>query len=166
MRVEKDVTINAPIEKVYEMWTDFENFPRFMKHVESVTRTGEDKLHWKAKLGPIEKEWDAQIKAMVPNRTVTWASTSGAENAGAVTLSQRGHITELHVVIEYDPTWFEALGDTLTQTTSRNVEEDLERFKRLAEGNDPEKAEAGGGPKMGQHGSEESNPFYDKDRDS
>ncbi|HUP28171.1 MAG TPA: SRPBCC family protein, partial [Chloroflexia bacterium] len=42
MRVEKDVTINAPIDKVYEMWTDFENFPRFMKHVESVKRSGEN----------------------------------------------------------------------------------------------------------------------------
>ena len=166
MRVEKDITINAPIETVYRMWTDFENFPRFMKHVESVRRSGDDTLHWKARLGPIEKEWDAEIKGLVPNRSVTWASTSGAENAGAVTLSQRGNITELHVVIEYDPTWFEALGDTITQTTSRNVEEDLERFKRLAEGNDPDKAEVGGGPKMGQHGSEGSNPFYDKDRNS
>ena len=164
MRVEKDVTINAPIEKVYEMWTDFENFPSFMKHVESVTRTGENTLHWKAKLGPIEKEWDAEIRGLVPNRTVTWCSTSGAENAGAVTLSQRGNITELHVVIEYDPTWIEAIGDTITQTTSRNVEEDLERFKRLAEGNDPDKAGGNSGPKMGQHGSENNSPFYNKDR--
>lgn len=154
MRVEKDVTINAPISRVYEMWTDFENFPSFMKHVESVRRSGESTLHWKAKLGPIEKEWEAEIKAMVPNRSITWHSTTGADNAGAVTLSERGHITDMHVVIQYDPTWFEALGDTLTQTTSRSVEEDLERFKRLAEGNDPDKADAEGGPHPGEHGAE------------
>ena len=33
MRVEKDLTINAPVEKVYSMWTDFENFPTFMSRV-------------------------------------------------------------------------------------------------------------------------------------
>ena len=152
MRVEKDVTINAPIDKVYAMWTDFENFPSFMRHVESVTRAGDNMLHWKAQIGPFEKEWDAEIQAMVPNRSVTWHSTSGADNAGAVTLSERGNITEMHVVIQYDPTWFEAIGDAVTKTLSRNVEEDLERFKRLAEGRDPENADADAGPHMGEHG--------------
>ena len=152
MRVEKDVTVNAPIDRVYAMWTDFENFPSFMEHVDSVTRTGEHDLHWKAKLGPIEKEWDAEIKALVPNRSITWRSTTGAENAGAVTLSQRGNITEMHVVIQYEPTWLEALGDTITGTMSRSVEADLDRFKRLAEGHDPDKANGDAGPKKGQHG--------------
>lgn len=165
MRVEKDITVNASIEKVYSMWTDWENFPSFMKHVESVKQTGDKQLHWKAQLGPITKEWDAEIQGLVPNRTVTWRSTTGAENAGAVTMSERGNVTEMHVVIQYDPTWFEALGDTITQTTSRSVEEDLERFKRLAEGHDPEKANTSGKPAMGEHGAQGSNPLYKKERD-
>jgi uncharacterized membrane protein len=152
MRVEQDITVNAPIDKVYAMWTDFENFPSFMKHVESVTRVGDHALHWKASLGPVKKEWDAEIKALVPNRSVTWHSTTGADNAGAVTLSERGNITEMHVVIQYEPTWLEAIGEAATHTLSRSVEEDLERFKRLAEGHDPEKADSSGGPEMGQHG--------------
>ena len=118
----------------------------------SVTRQGDHALHWKAKLGPIEKEWDAEIKALIPNRSVTWHSTTGADNAGAVTLSERGNITEMHVVIQYEPTWFEALGDTLTRTMSRSVEDDLERFKLLAEGHDPSNANGDSGPKKGQHG--------------
>ncbi len=152
MRVEKDITVNAPIDKVYGMWTDFENFPSFMHHVESVVRMGDHDLHWKAKLGPVTKEWDATVKALVPNRAVTWHSTTGADNSGAVTLSERGHITEMHVVIQYEPTWFEALGDTVTHTMSRSVEDDLERFKLIAEGQDPEKADGSADPKKGQHG--------------
>jgi uncharacterized membrane protein len=162
MRIEKDLTINAPVDKVYAMWTDFERFPSFMKHVESVTRTGDNKLHWKAQIGPITKEWEAEIQAMVPNRSVTWHSTSGARNAGAVTLSERGSITELHVVIQYDPTWFEALGDAVTQSTSRSVEEDLERFKRLAEGRDPEQTDADASPHKGQHGAQGSDLIYSR----
>jgi uncharacterized membrane protein len=166
MRIEKDITVNAPVEQVYSLWTDFENFPSFMKHVDSVKKTGEDTLHWKAQLGPITKEWDAKIQGLVPNRTVTWRSTTGADNAGAVTMSQRGHITEVHVVIEYDPTWFETLGDIVTQTTSRSVEEDLERFKRLAEGNDPEKADKAGSPSAGEHGAHGGTDLlYHKERD-
>ena len=45
----------------------------------------------------------------------------GAENAGAVTLSERGNITEMRVVIDYDPTWLEAAGDAVTGTLSRSV---------------------------------------------
>src|SRR5205823_943843 len=90
MRVEKDIVVNAPVERVYQLWTDFENFPQFMTHVEEVRRTGERTLHWRAKLGPRLVEWDAEIRAMVPNRTVTWHSTSGADNAGAVTLAEKG----------------------------------------------------------------------------
>ena len=152
MRVEKDLTINAPIDKVYAMWADFDNFPSFMKHVESVTRKSDNKLHWKARIGPVEREWDAEIQAMVPNRSVTWRSTTGAENAGAITFSERGNITEMHVVISYDPGWLGSLGDTVTNALSRDVEEDLERFKRLAEGTDPNKAGTDAGPHLGEHG--------------
>jgi uncharacterized membrane protein len=157
MRVEKDITINAPVDKVYALWTNWEQFPTFMKQVESVERTGDKKLRWKAKIGPVTKEWEAEIQGLSPNKSITWRATSGADNAGAVTLSERGNITEAHVVISYDPTWFEALGDAVTKTMSRNLEEDLERFKRLAEGRDPEQAESDGGPHLGEHGTGDHN---------
>lgn len=152
MRVEKDLTVNAPIEKVYGMWTDFENFPSFMEHVQSVKKTGDRDLHWKAKIGPVEKEWDAEIQGLVPNRTVTWRSRSGAENAGAVTLSQRGHLTEMHVVIEYEPTWLESIGDAISGSLERSVEEDLERFRLKAEGHDPNRSDHEVSTSKGEHG--------------
>jgi uncharacterized membrane protein len=152
MRVEKDLTVNAPVDKVYGMWTDFENFPSFMEHVQSVKKTGDDSLHWVAKIGPVEKEWDAEIQGLVKNRTVTWRSTSGAENAGAVTLSERGHLTEMHVVIQYEPTWLEAIGDAVTGTLERSVEQDLERFKRIAEGRDPNLSDGEVSTHKGEHG--------------
>jgi uncharacterized membrane protein len=152
MRVEKDLTVNAPVEKVYKMWTDFENFPSFMEHVQSVKKLGDRDMHWVAKIGPVRKEWDAEIHGMAPNRSVTWRSKSGAENAGAVTLSERGHLTEMHIVIQYEPTWLETIGDAVTGTLERSVEEDLERFKRLAEGHDPKRAGGEIDTSKGEHG--------------
>ena len=99
-----------------------------------VTATGEDTYHWKASFGPRVIEWDAKVVGLVPNRVVTWRSTSGAENAGAVNLAEQGNITLMQVVIEYHPTWFEGLLDTITQEMSRSVEGDLERFKHFGRG--------------------------------
>jgi uncharacterized membrane protein len=152
MRVENDVTINAPVAKVYKMWTGFERFPSFMEHVESVRKIGDRQLHWKARIGPVEKEWDAEIEGLTENRAVTWRSTSGADNAGAVTLSERGNITEMHVVIDYEPTWLESMSGAVTGALQRSVEEDLQRFKRLAEGSDPNLAAGGVSTSEGQHG--------------
>ena len=118
-----------------------------------------------ARFGPVVKEWDAEIRGLVPNRSVTWQSTSGADNAGAVTLSERGNITEMHVVIQYNPTWFEAITDTITSAVSHGVEQDLERFKRLAEGKDPEKAGTSSKPHMGEHGSQSKQAIYSRERE-
>ena len=82
MRVEKDVTVNAPIEKVYGLWTDFTNFPRFMNNIKLVTDKGGNTYHWKAKVGPIEKEWDAQVKGLVPTGGVDLAVHLGRRERG------------------------------------------------------------------------------------
>src|SRR3954471_3283502 len=136
MRVEKELAVNAPVDRVYALWTDFENFPRFMNHVDSVRGTGDQTYHWKARFGPRAVEWDAKVVGMVPNRSVTWRSTSGAENAGAVNLAAQGNVTLMQVVIEYHANWFEGLVATVSGEMSRAVEADLDRFKRLAEGQD------------------------------
>jgi uncharacterized protein YndB with AHSA1/START domain len=142
MRVEKELVVNAPVSTVYALWTDFENFPRFMSHVESVTKVSDDTYHWKAKVGLRNREWDARVVGLVPNRSVTWRSVEGEENAGAVNLAEQGNVTMMQVVIEYHPNWFEGVLDTVTHEMSRSVEADLEKFKRLAEGTEGEAAQA------------------------
>ena len=45
--VTESIIVNCPISTVYNQWTQFEDFPRFMEGVESVTQT-DDKgnVHW------------------------------------------------------------------------------------------------------------------------
>src|SRR4051795_5900458 len=109
MRVEKELVVNAPVERVYQLWTDFENFPKFMEHVQEVRRSGDSNLHWKAHIGGRTGEWDARVVGLVETRSVTWRSTNGSENAGAVTLASSGNTTLMHVVIEYEPSLIEAV---------------------------------------------------------
>ena len=37
----KTIIVGARVDDAYEAWANFENFPRFMKHVKSVTKTGD-----------------------------------------------------------------------------------------------------------------------------
>src|SRR5918993_3878957 len=62
IKVEKSVVVNRPVQEVYQFWRNFENLPRFMDHLESVTVIGETRSHWVAK-GPVgtKVEWDAII---------------------------------------------------------------------------------------------------------
>src|SRR5690606_32689050 len=51
VNVQKSIRIQAPIETVYRVWTDFEQMPSFMKHVVHVrplrSREGEHEDRWR-----------------------------------------------------------------------------------------------------------------------
>lgn len=133
-RTQKQITVNAPVDRVYAMWTDWERFPRFMSNVEQVSVTG-DMTHWKAKIFGTTQEWDARITETTPNKTVAWQSTSGATNNGIVSFVPNGDQTEVLLAIDYDPPAgpIGDLVDSATNIMDKNVEEDLQNFKQLIE---------------------------------
>lgn len=108
VRVDKAVTINRPAEELYRLWRDFENLPRFMSHLDSVTVQSGNRSHWVAS-GPFGRpvEWDAEIINEETNRLIAWRSVNGAavESAGSVRFASHpgGHGTEVRVKIEYMP---------------------------------------------------------------
>ena len=60
-QVTKDIIVKANIDDVYAIWADFEQFPRFMTYIKSITKTGERSSHWVIER-PLGKdlEWDAR----------------------------------------------------------------------------------------------------------
>ena len=135
-RVEKEIVVNAPVSKVYEAWTDFESFPRFMQNVEQVSRDGKDMLYWKASVGPLgDREWHAKIIDMTKDEKVVWRSTDGDYNAGAVLLYPENGGTRVKVTFEYDPPAgpIGDIADKVFQITPGSVEDDLKRFKEMVE---------------------------------
>ncbi len=135
------VTINKPAAELYRYWHDFTNLPRFMHHLESVEILGEGRSHWKAK-APLGQsvEWDATIINDVENELIAWQSEEGAQiaNAGSVrfTPAPAGRGTEVKVTISYAPPAGQigvAIAKTLGEEPSRQVADDLRRFKQLME---------------------------------
>ena len=137
--VEKTIEVHAPVRAVYNQWTQFEEFPRFMEGVEQVTQKGDKNLHWRAKVGGKTEEWDAEISEQVPDKRVAWRSTSGSENSGVVTFHfLKDDETRVSLQLSYDPEGMvETVGDKLG-FMSRRVEGDLERFKGFIEARDGE----------------------------
>src|SRR5512138_251706 len=79
IHVEESVTINRPLAELYRFWRDFENLPRFMRHLESVSMREEGISHWIAK-GPagMRVDWDARIINEVENKVIGWQSFEGS----------------------------------------------------------------------------------------
>jgi uncharacterized membrane protein len=138
--VTKSIVVNAPVEQVFAFWRNFENFPRFMKNIESISVVGPDTTHWKAR-GPLgtSVEWDAKTISVQENHKIAWQSTEGnIETHGAVTFGSEGAGTKVTVGIEYQPAGG-ALGEAVARMFSNPetmLEEDLNRFKQVAESGD------------------------------
>jgi len=139
-RIECSIDVNAPVAICYAIWSDFESFPRFMKHVESVQPQGEPNVwRWKVN-GPMGKPvtWDAKVDSLQPNKAVSWHSVRDSEvdNSGAVTFKALGpDRTHVTAVISYE-TPAGGLGEMVAAIFSNPdhmVKDDLNSFKELAE---------------------------------
>lgn len=140
-RVERSIRVRAPVERVYELWRNFQDFPRFMDNVQDVQVHGNRReySHWKVR-GPMgtSLEFDAEISEDRPNRSIGWRSIGGAVGvSGNVTFAPLEQETEVHVILQ----WFDppvgAIGEVLArrlQNLERMLAEDLRRFKEVAEG--------------------------------
>ena len=60
-QVTKTVLVNVPVSRAYNQWTQFEEFPRFMGGVKSVTQLDDDRLDWVAEIAGVRRQWQAKI---------------------------------------------------------------------------------------------------------
>jgi uncharacterized membrane protein len=142
VKIEKSVVVNRPVQEVYQFWRNFENLPRFMDHLESVTVIDETRSHWIAKApAGTRVEWDAAIHNEIEGQLIAWRSLPGADinNAGSVHFSPAAgdpSRTEVRVVLSYEPPAGKvgaAVAKLLGEEPSRQVAEDLRRFKQVME---------------------------------
>ena len=133
-RVEESIEVNVPLSTAYNQWTQFEEFPRFMEGVESVTQIDDTHLRWVAEIGGKRHEWEAEITEQEPDRRVAWRASEGHFTSGTVRFESLGdNQTRINVVMEHETEGLtETLGSALG-VDSRRVKGDLERFKELIE---------------------------------
>jgi uncharacterized membrane protein len=135
-RVEESIDVNVPLTTAYNQWTQFEEFPRFMEGVESVTQVDDTHLRWVAEIGGKRHEWEAEIIEQKPDQRVAWRALDGHYNSGTVSFERltTDDTTRITVVMEHETEgMLETLGTALG-SDSRRVKGDLERFKEFVEG--------------------------------
>ena len=157
-RIEKSIEVGCPVRTVYNQWTQFEDFPKFMDGVKEVRQIDDTHVHWHAEVWGKDKEWDAEITEQVPDERISWRSVSGAENAGTVRFEPIGpERTRVRLVMAYEPEGaIENIGDALGALNSR-VEHTVKDFKKFIESRGQEtgswRGEVHGGKKQSRSGS-------------
>jgi uncharacterized membrane protein len=133
--VHESVEVNVPVSTAYNQWTQFEEFPRFLKHIESITQKNDTMLHWKVNVGGQVREFDAEIAEQHPDERVAWNSTGGeVDHAGVVTFHKLDDSkSRVTVQIDWEPeSLLEKIG-AAAGAGNRAVKNALEDFKKYIE---------------------------------
>jgi uncharacterized membrane protein len=128
----ESIDVGVPVDLAYNQWTQFADFPTFMKKVESVEQAEDEKLNWKAQVLWSHRTWESTILEQVPDEKIVWRSKGSKGHVdGAVTFHELApKLTRILVVLEYHPQGlFEHTGN-LWRAQGRRVRLELKHFRR------------------------------------
>jgi uncharacterized membrane protein len=136
---EKSIRIDASPDEVYDMFANYENFPRFMSHVAEVRDVGHRRSHWVVK-GPAGShfEWDSVLTEQSRPYRLAWRSEPGAEiaNSGSIQFEPWRDGTRVTVRMSYSPpagAIGHGVATLLGADPKRQMDDDLARMKGFIE---------------------------------
>ena len=130
----EEIDIGLPVRVVYNQWTEFQQFPSFMKKVEAVEQIEDDKIKWKAQVWWSHRTWESTILEQVPDSRIVWRSSGQKGYAdGAVTFHELApELTRVLLVLEYHPQGlFERTGN-IWRAVGRRTRLEFKHFRRHA----------------------------------
>ena len=139
VKIERDIVVAAPPERLYYFWRNFENLPRIMSHVESVQVLSETRSRWRVEApAGMTSEWEAEIINDRPPQLIAWRTLPGAlvAHAGSVQFTPTAGGTRIAVSLQYDPpggTLTHAVAALMDADAGRRIEHDLREFKQALE---------------------------------
>jgi uncharacterized membrane protein/osmotically-inducible protein OsmY len=138
LQMEKSIYIAAPRETVFDIWSNYEHFPRFMSHVKEVKDLGNGRSHWVVS-GPAGRqlEWDAAVTRHDRASLLAWETEphSMIEHSGSVSFEPEQDGTRIKVQMSYTPAGAigRAAASLFNGDPARQLEEDLIRMKSYIE---------------------------------
>jgi uncharacterized membrane protein len=138
IEVQKTIEIEASPEQLFDLWSNYDNFPRFMAHVKEVRDLGGGRSHWVLE-GPAGAlvEWDSVIVRKERPRMISWKSEaeSAVRHSGSVRFDPITNGTRLTLKTSYTPSG--TAGSTFAALMAGDIrhemEENLARVKQVAE---------------------------------
>jgi uncharacterized membrane protein len=131
------VEIPVSVDAVWQLWSDLEQMPNWMKWIESVKVLDDqpELSRWKLASGNFEFTWLSRILKEIPNQIIQWESVDGLPNKGAIRFYDRkeeGSIVRLTVgyKVPLILKWMDGL--FLGQVVESTLQADMDRFKGYA----------------------------------
>ena len=135
-KVDESIDVQVPVEKAYNQWTQFEEFPKFMEGIQSVQQLDDGHVKWVAEVRGESREWTTEITEQRPDEKIAWKTIGGeVKNDGIVTFEQLGNDqTRINVEMDVEgESGVENVAGDLLGVVKTQVRGDLERFKQLIE---------------------------------
>jgi uncharacterized membrane protein len=135
VRLEDSIQVGRPLPEVFRAWSDFQEFPRYLRMLRNVRIAG-SRSDWEAEINGKEFRWTAETTQLIPNEAIGWKSISGPKHSGRVTFSPIGEDTLVHVTINYAPPAGLAglFVSPLEENLESHVNQALRDFKAAIEG--------------------------------
>lgn len=135
--IEKSVDVKAPVRAVYDQWTQFETFPKFMEGVDRITQVTPTLTRWETSIAGVERTFDAEITEQHPDERVAWTtvdSPDGSKHGGVVTFHRIDDVTtRVNLQMELEPETLTEKAGAALGVVGHRVQGDLDRFKTFIE---------------------------------
>jgi uncharacterized membrane protein len=138
--------IGAPVDLVWEIWSDLEAMPRWMRWIESVTTLDDpDLTEWTLAAQGFRFQWQARITRRVPAQQLHWESVGGLPTRGGVRFYPLGPAqTAVKLSVSYElPGILAPLMEPsiMGGIVNKELQANLDRFRELVE-SDPRARES------------------------
>jgi uncharacterized membrane protein len=131
-KLAQDVAV--PRRVAYNQWTQYEDFPDFMKGVISVEPEDELTQKWTVKIGPSKRTFTGEVQEQVPDERIEWKGTDGTQHYGVVTFHELDeNLTRVQIEMEYYPQGFIEKVGNIFLAARRKARKDLRLFKHYME---------------------------------
>lgn len=132
-----EVEVDAPIDHVWNLWSDLEQMPRWMKWIDSVKISEDDPelSRWKLDTGGLEFSWQSRLQKVIPQQIIQWESIDGLPNRGAIRFYDRKGSSIVRLTVAYAiPGILGKIMDNLFlgRVVESTIRADLERFREYA----------------------------------
>ncbi|MFE5794947.1 SRPBCC family protein [Streptomyces sp. NPDC056503] len=133
--VHDTIEVDAPLRRVYDQWTQFEEFPRFMHGVVAVEQTDERHVRWRTGIAGVRREFETEIVDQLPDERIAWRTVDGGiRHRGVVTFEPvDDRHTRVRLTMEIEPEGMAERAAAALGIVSSRVSGDLRRFKDFVE---------------------------------
>ncbi len=138
-------TVEAPLDNVWQTWSDLDSMPLWMSWIESVktidqkTSTLPDLTEWTLAANGFKFKWKAQITERIDKQKLKWESIGGLPTKGSVTFSENNEdatLVNLSVTYELPKMIARIMEENiLGKMVTNELQANIDRFRDLVENN-------------------------------